>query len=98
MIERTDVHKVLAKSSHKAPTKKFFVLEDDSHSAEGMSYLGYEGDEILPLLKRLLHVGDWLYEIYRTDSFKRCCTGMIFAEASIEDELELVDPLTGRLE
>lgn len=60
------------------PTKKFFVLEDDIHSAEGYAYLGSEADTVAVLLCKLAEVYDWTYVIYRLSNMSVCAYGTVY--------------------
>ena len=63
------------------PTKKFFVLEDDIHSAEGFSYLNKQADSFGEALIEATHASDWTYEIYLTASLRLVAYGTVFHEA-----------------
>ena len=87
-MERYQVEAILLKSTKPdhggktMPTKKYFLLEDDTHSAEGVSYLGRESDDIISLIEPMFHVSDWDYEVWKTEDLKLCAHGTIFHEAT----------------
>jgi len=67
-----------AQETFGTPTKKYFVLEDDTYTLRGYTYIGNQADTLEELLIKYAEVDAWTYAIYVRETLRLAAFGTCY--------------------